>query len=62
MTISTISTLLHDVETTRRVARVLLKHVGPQNKTEAMTILHSRIGAYVSDNNAFIKEIDQYFM
>lgn len=58
---SIVSSLLHDDETTRRVARVLLKHVGPKNKAEAMRILQSRIGVYTNDNSAIAKEVDSYF-
>ena len=58
---SIVSSLLHDAETTRRVARVLLRHVAPKNKAEAMNILHSRIGVYTSDKSAIIKEVDSYF-
>ncbi|PHZ83314.1 hypothetical protein [Paremcibacter congregatus] len=56
-----VSTLLHDSETTRRVARVLLKHIGPKDRTEAYSILHSRIGVYTYDTGAITQEIDSYF-
>lgn len=59
---SIIPSLLNDDETTRRVSRVLLRHVGPKNKAEAMSILHSRIGIYTSDDSAITKEVDSYFM
>jgi len=58
---SIISSLLSDAETTRRIARVLLKHVGPRNRTEAIKILHSRIGVYTNDNSVIAKEVDSYF-
>lgn len=58
---SIVSTLLHDGETTRRVARVLLKHIGPKDRGEAHAILHSRIGVYTYDTSAIAQEIDSYF-
>ncbi|NOZ42370.1 MAG: hypothetical protein GXP02_04290 [Alphaproteobacteria bacterium] len=58
---SIISTLLHDGETTRRVARVLLRHVGPKDKEEATRMLYRRIGIYACDNNAITTEVEHYF-
>lgn len=58
---SIISSLLDDAETTRRIARVLLKHVGPKNKAEAIRILNSRIGIYTNSNSAITREVDRYF-
>jgi len=58
---SIVSSLLQDTETTRRVARVLLRHVGPKDKAEAISILHSRIGIYSCDKSAIAKEVDNYF-
>lgn len=58
---SIVSSLLHDAETTRRVARVLLKHVGPKDKAEALSILRSRIGVYTRDTSVISLEVDSYF-
>jgi len=58
---SIVPTLMQDSETARRVARVLLKHIGPRNRDEAITILDSRIGVYIENNSALITEVDRYF-
>jgi len=58
---SIVPTLMHDGETARRVARVLLKHIGPRSKDEAINILNSRIGVYTRNDSALQQEVDQYF-
>lgn len=58
---SVISTLLQDQDATRRVARVLLKHIGPKNREEATRMLHKRIGVYACDSKAITREVDHYF-
>ncbi len=56
-----ISTLLHEPETTGRLARVLLKHVGPKDRDEAIDMLYKRIGVYACDRRAITREVDHYF-
>ncbi len=59
---SIIPSLLEDVATTRRIARVLLKHVRPKNKEEAISILNSRLGIYMNNNSAITNEVERYFL
>lgn len=54
-------TLMRDPETTRRVARVLLKHIAPKDRADAIRILDSRIGVYSNHDKVIIREIEQYF-
>jgi len=58
---SIVPSLLSDAETTHRIAQVLLRHIGPKDKTEAFRILSSRIGVYVKDKKAISTEVDNYF-
>ncbi|WP_417317821.1 hypothetical protein [Emcibacter sp.] len=58
---SIVPELIHDPETARRIARVLLKHIRPRNRDEAREILEGRLGVYVTRKESLDQEIDSYF-
>ncbi|WP_138379935.1 hypothetical protein [Luteithermobacter gelatinilyticus] len=58
---SIIPHLLQDDEAASRVARVLLRHVRPRTKDEALHLLDSKLGVYLQDRTSLSKEVDQYF-
>ncbi|WP_321391794.1 hypothetical protein [Emcibacter sp.] len=58
---SIVPELIHDPETARRIARVLLKHIRPRDKEEAREILKGRLGVYVAGKDSLDQEIDLYF-
>lgn len=51
----------YDMEGIRRVAAVLLRHVRPQSRTEAFTLLIDKLGVFIFDRTAFVAEVDRYF-
>lgn len=51
----------HDKDTTRRVARVMLKYTKPKDREEAYRILDSRLGIYIRDYQSLNCEVDKYF-
>ncbi len=50
----------YDFEGMRRVARLLLEHVRPQNRTEAYALIYGEMGAYMLDRSALAAEVDGY--
>ncbi|MDA5193441.1 hypothetical protein [Govanella unica] len=51
----------YDLDGIRRVARVLLKHVRPENRSRAYEVLDGRLGVYMVDRAMLRAEIDRYF-
>lgn len=56
-----LATVDYDHEGVRRVARVLLRHVRPINRTMAYDVLDGRLGVYVKDRTLIRAEVDRYF-
>ncbi len=56
-----LATMDYDHEGVRRVARVLLHHVRPANRTMAYHVLDGRLGVYVKDRTVIRAEVDRYF-
>jgi len=50
-----------DGEGVRRVARVLLNHVEPRDRREAVSLLCSRLGSYADEDHVLRYEVDRYF-
>lgn len=51
----------YDQDGIRRVARVLLRHVRPEDRTRAYEVLDGRLGIYMVDRAVLRAEIDHYF-
>lgn len=51
----------YNIDGVRRVARVLLRHVKPGDRTTAYELLDGRLGVYVIDRTILRVEIDRYF-
>lgn len=51
----------YNLDGMRRVAAVLLRHVRPQSRTEAFTLLDEKLGVFIFDKTALSAEIDRYF-
>lgn len=52
---------IHDKDTARRVARVMLKYTKPKTEEEAYRILDSRLGVYIRDYQSLSQEVEKYF-
>ena len=51
----------YDQDGVRRMARVLLRHVRPENRSRAFEVLDGRLGVYMVDRAVLRAEIDRYF-
>mgnify|MGYP005843233307 CR=1 FL=1 len=51
----------YDSEGLRRVARVLLNHVGPRDREEAASLLTGHLGSYADREPMLHYEVDRYF-
>lgn len=56
-----LTNLGYDPQGVRRVARTLLRHIKPANRSEAFAILDGRIGVYALDRTVIAAEVDYYF-
>ena len=51
----------YDIHGMRRVAGVLLRHIRPQNRTEAQQLLNGKLGVFLHDHMALAAEVELYF-
>lgn len=51
----------YDQDGVRRLARVLLRHIRPENRSSAYEVLDGRLGVYLVDRAVLRAEIDRYF-
>jgi hypothetical protein len=51
----------YDLEGMRRVAAVMLRHVRPESRGDAFTLLDEKLGVFIFDRTALAAEIDRYF-
>jgi hypothetical protein len=51
----------YDLGGVRRVAGVLLRHVRPRSRSEALTLLDEKLGVFIFDRTVLDAEVSRYF-